>query len=278
MKRLALLYAMLNFTANFAHCPCNGTPCDPSKPCGPCAQEQTKSKAPTQAAGKPSAPMAPAAPPQLIRSVQAAAHLARINEKQAAFQAALAERIAKIEHNNSIVPPQHVPVAALLATTITVPAEHPAPTTTQQQVNTTHSYGEKTELEWHLIKAISTALTPLVTAYPTEKLIPLDPTKSTLDDQLEQIHTVSTFLTKLKIKLELLKPEEREFIKTASFAGNPIARMLNKTLLSLQSLFESQLADYKQVKPQSTLVKELKKLVTASAKEVDGLCKELFMA
>ena len=270
-----------------AHCPCSGKPCDPSRPCGPCAQEQAQEKSRAKLPEKaPEEPIIKAIP-TLLKHPKAYEYLATIQAIQETLQEKLSARIAEIEQAQLPIQPQPKPSPASI---ISMTAQSSPASNVQENIlsapaspniaaaQPAHTHEEKTELEWSLIKSISAVLTPLITAYPTERLIPADPEKVSLDEQLEQMHTIATFVTKLKTKLELLTPEAREFIKTASFAGNPIARMLARNLLSLQSFFESQLASYKQVKPQSTLVKELKKLTSGCAKEVDSLCKELLHA
>jgi hypothetical protein len=254
------------------------------------APAKTKEKAPQQQ--NISAPVRPPRP----LCPQAQAYLAIINDNKAALQQQLNAYNAIIQQQMVSVPsapaavpspapavpaqtnaPALSPAQAVLAAVTAQHAQQPAqaqPAAAVQEAAAPQG-DERTEFEWTLIKSISAALTPLITAYPTESLIPADPTKSSLEEQLEHMHTIAAFITKLKTKLETLSPESREFIKTASFAGNPIARMLSRNLLSLQSFFENQLASYKQIKPQSTLVKELKKLTTGCSKEVDALCQEL---
>lgn len=287
MKLTSLLCVLGMCLSLQGHCPCNGSkPCDPSQPCGPCSKSTVVQPQPM-------------APQKIFLSPQAQALVPGIKKKQALFQKLLTAQVRKIEHkqvvraqifaqavarieqkNNpkiqSTQPSPTVMPSILSSPVAPTPAvipsanTHATPATVAQKLD-----DDRTELEWPLLKAISAALTPLIAAYPTEKLIPQDPTKCSLDEQLEQMHTVATFLTKLKIKLETLSPEARDFIKTASFAGQPMARILAKNLLSLQSLFESQLEAYKKVKPQPAMIKELKKLITSCAKEVDMLCKEL---
>lgn len=308
MKKRVVLCALLTCASTSAHCPCSGKPCGSSNPCGPCAQEQAQSRAHAHTQS-----VAPGQSKPRILSPAEQKNLARIQAKQAIVQKLAAQQreriiqkkawaeqvrareLARIIQKIYGVPLEQQPsVASVIAlaqtaSTDAVEADPVINTATPLAVliqaspdivlaTAPSSHDEKTELEWTLIKSITTALTPLITAYPTERLIPADPAKVSFDEHLEQMHTIATFVTKLKTKLEVLTPEAREFIKTASFAGNPIARMLARNLLSLQSFFESQLASYKQVKPQSTLVKELKKLTTSCAKEVDALCKELLNA
>lgn len=316
MKKIMLVCSSMIPLATYAHCPCSGKPCDPSNPCGPCAQEHAQSRAKKPASEKvieQSQPIIKPAP--LILSHAAQKHLPRIKAKQELLQKTLAQHLEKIsqkwersqkklaqnleriKQKHSGIHQQPKPSAAsiiALAQTapanpvqatpviqpiVTTPAPVPPPAPFNIPTPTASSQNDgKTELEWTLIKSISAALTPLITAYPTERLIPAAPAQCSFDEQLEQMHTIATFITKLNAKLETLSPEARAFIKTASFAGNSIARMLARNLLSLQSFFESQLAAYKQVKPQPLLVKELKKLTTSCAKEVDALCKELLNA
>lgn len=313
---LVALIASLFCASAYSHCPCSGSkPCDSSKPCNHCAQEQAQTRAAKLPAPVHLLPPPPPMPlsaqaRKYLAYIQAKAareqkklveQRAVIQRKHDYHQAMLAKSLERIHIKHFGQPETQQPsLAAIVAVNTTPVVPQAEEVQTQELVQeqqpetlvsvvepesiitpttqTTQVDNDKTELEWALLKSIATALTPLIAAYPTERLIPAEPATLTLDEQLDQMHVIATFITKLKIKLEALTQPERDFIKTASFAGNPIARMLARNILSLQSYFESQLNSYKQFKPQPTLVKELKKLTTSCAKEVDALCKELLNA
>ena len=149
----------------------------------------------------------------------------------------------------------------------------PAPVANSQPAPvTTTSSAENHDL----IQNITATLLPLSINTALAKILSQDASKATFEEQLDQIHTAAAFLTKLTTKLEAFSPEALDYLKSQHFAEHTIAKKLFKNILALQSLFDERLDAYKNIKPQPTIVKELKKMITQQKKLIDALLHDTF--
>lgn len=125
------------------------------------------------------------------------------------------------------------------------------------------------------LQTIQTAFTPLLAHYSFEKIIPADPQTTSLDEQLEYMHMISTFIARLGTKYDSLSEPVREFMTTPFALSQPLMQLITKMLVCLQSFCAERMEAYKAIKPVSALVKELKKCTLTAAKDIDQLCKKI---
>lgn len=125
------------------------------------------------------------------------------------------------------------------------------------------------------LNVIKTVFTPLLAHYYFEKIIPQDPQTTSLEEQLEYIHMVSTFIMRLRAQYNSLSEPVQEFIKTPFAQEQSLIKLINKILVCLQSFFAERNIAYKAIKPQTPLVKELKKMSTEVSKAVDLVCQKI---
>ena len=135
---------------------------------------------------------------------------------------------------------------------------------------------ELTEVDFPLLKTVTAAVTPLMAHYPSEKLLASGVAELSVTEKLEHTHLIATFVERLSKKFEGLSPEAREFIKTSRFAKQPLGKSLVTTLIALQQLLKKQLAEFKNLKPQTVELKELKKITTSVCKSLDAVLAEVF--
>ena len=126
------------------------------------------------------------------------------------------------------------------------------------------------------IQDITNTLLPLIINPTLGKILNQDVTRISFEEQLDNAHMAAAFLTKLNTKMESLSPESLEYIKSPQFAEHALAKKLFSAILSLRSIFEERLEAYKNIKPQPTIVKELKKIITQQKKSVEKLLQESF--
>lgn len=123
---------------------------------------------------------------------------------------------------------------------------------------------------------ITNTLLPLIINPALGKILNQDVTQISFEEQLDNAYLAAAFLTKLNTKMESLSPESLEYIKSPQFAEHAFAKKLFGAVLGLRSIFEERLEAYKNIKPQSTIVKELKKIITQQKKSVEKLLQESF--
>lgn len=161
---------------------------------------------------------------------------------------------------------------------ITALAQQLAPTESPAIATHCTSCGaqELTEVDFPLLKTVTAAVTPLMAHYPSEKLLATGTPELSVTEKLEHTHLIATFVERLSKKFEGLSPEAREFIKTSRFAKQPLGKSLITTLITLQQLLKNQLAEFKNLKPQTVELKELKKITTSVCKSLDAVLAEVF--
>jgi hypothetical protein len=134
----------------------------------------------------------------------------------------------------------------------------------------THAYNPA------ILQDITNSLLPLTINTNIGKILAQDSTQLSFDEQLDNMHTIAAFLTKLHLKIEALTPEAHNYLKSEEFAQHTLAKKLLGVMLAVQSLFDERLETYKSIKPQSAIVKELKKVVTQQKKLITTLLKDYF--
>ena len=127
-----------------------------------------------------------------------------------------------------------------------------------------------------VMQDITNTLIPLIISPALAKMLAQDTTQMNFDEQLDTAYGAAAFLTKLSTKMESLSDASLDYIKSPQFADHAFAKRLLGVVLAFQSIFDERLEAYKNMKPQPTIIKEIKKVIVQQKKTLEKLLQDRF--